>query len=133
VRRALVAGGVQPGNSLIRASKNVTRGFAGLWLNASTNTSGQAFFHDFNEVGSFLRKGDAVISGMPKMMGLSYLQSTASAIIETGPDQGTALTQLYGYLKTAPVTGGCTPAHAWEKPYCYSVVTLSSKDKGLNW
>ena len=30
-------------------------------------------------------------------------------------------------------TGGCTPAHPWEKPYCYSLITLASKDQGLNW
>jgi hypothetical protein len=125
--------GAQPGNSVIRVSDKLTRGFAGLWLNTSTNTSGQAFFHDFNQAGSFLRKGDATISGMPPMMGISYLQSTASAVLTAGPDKGTALTQFYGYLASAPATGGCTPAHPWEKRYCYSIVTLASKDNGLNW
>lgn len=124
---------VQPGNSLIRLSKNVTRGFGGLWLNRSTNTSGQTFFHEFDATGRFLRKGDAAISGMPSMMGISYLQSSASAMIMVGPDKGTALTQLYGYLESAPTTGGCIPAHAWEKHYCYSIITLASKDQGLNW
>ena len=126
-------GGPQPGNSLIRLSENMTRGFGGLWLNHSTNTSGQAFFHEFDSRGRFLRKGDAAISGLPPMMGIAYLQSTASAVITVGPEKGTALTQLYGYLKSAPATGGCTPEHAWEKHYCYSIITLASKDQGLNW
>ena len=128
-----LSGGVRPGNSLIRLSENVTRGFGGLWLNASTNTSGQAFFHEFHRTGRFLRKGDAAITGMPPMMGMSYLQSTAAAIITVGPEKGTAVTQFYGYLESAPATGGCTPAHAWEKHYCYSIITLASKDQGLNW
>jgi hypothetical protein len=99
---ALVPSGVEPGNSVIRVTENVTRAFSGLWLNTSTNTSGQAFFHDFNQAGSFLRKGDATISGMPPMMGISYLQSTASAVIADGPEEGTAMTQFYGYLASAP-------------------------------
>ena len=129
----LMPGGVQPGNSLVRVSENVTRGFGGLWLNHSTNTSGQTFFHEFDSTGRFLRKGDATISGMPPMMGIAYLQSTASAMITVGPEKGTVLTQLYGYLESAPATGGCMPAHAWEKHYCYSIITLASKDRGLNW
>lgn len=128
---AVVPGGVSPGSSLIRVNGSVTRGFAGLWLNSSTNTSGQAFFQDFNEHGSYLRKGDATITGMPPMLGISYLQSTASAVITTGPDKGLALTQFYGYLKNAPATGGCKAAHPWELPYCYSIITLASRDQGL--
>jgi hypothetical protein len=112
----------------------VTRGFDALWLNHSTNTSGQAFFHDWvtdalSPSGRLLQKGDATISGMPPMLGLGYLQSTASAVLA----DGVTLTQFYGYLASAPATGGCKPAHSWEKSYCYSIITLASKDQGLNW
>ena len=131
---AVVPGGISPGNSLIRLNGSVTRGFAGLWLNTSTNTSGQAFFHDFDERGGYLRKGDATIAGMPPMLGIGYLQSTPSAVITAGPDKGLALTQFYGYLASAPATGGCKAAHPWEKPYCYTVITLASADgSGLSW
>eukprot|EP01052_Picozoa_sp_SAG31_P013222 SAG31_NODE_791_length_12069_cov_22.664411_5_plen_245_part_00 len=118
--------GVVPGNSIIRLNGTVTRGFAGLWLNSSTNTSGQAFFHDWltDEVSPsgrrLLRKGDATISGMPPMMGLGYLQTTAAAVL----NDGVAFTQFYGYLASAPAVGGCKPAHAWEKPYCYSIMMI---------
>jgi hypothetical protein len=63
------------------------------------------------------------------MMGISYLQTTASAVM---PD-GLALTQLYGTLASAPATGGCKPAHPWEKSYCYSIITMASSDSGLSW
>ena len=126
--------GVLPGNSVIRLNATVTRGFAGMWLNCSTNTSGQAFFHDWvtdaqSPSGRLLQKGDAAIRGMPPMLGLGYLQSTASAVLANG----VAFTQFYGYLASAPATGGCKPAHAWEKSYCYSIITLASSDQGLNW
>ena len=46
---------------------------------------------------------------------------------------GTQLTQLYGYTADAPATGGCQPAHTWEKAYCYSIITLASTNSGLDW
>jgi hypothetical protein len=125
--------GTIAGNSIIRLNASVSRGFSALWLNQSTNTSGQMFFDDWTEPpspsGRLLRKGDATITGMPPMLGLSYLQTTASAVLS----DGTTLTQFYGYTADAPATGGCKPAHTWEKAYCYSILTLASKDKGLNW
>lgn len=126
-------GGTQPGNSIIRLNESVSRGFGGLWLNTSTNTSGMAFFHDFNTVGSFLRQGSAKITGLPRMMNVAYLQSTASAVLTSGPNKGTIVTQFYGYLASAPTTGGCKMVHSWNKPYCSSVLTMASKDNGASW
>ena len=87
------------------------------------------FYQDFSSSGRLLVKGDATITGMPKMLGMGYLQTTASAVLA----DGTALTQFYGYTADAPATGGCQPAHTWEKAYCYSIITLASTNSGLDW
>ena len=63
------------------------------------------------------------------MLGMGYLQTTASAVLA----DGTQLTQFYGYTADAPATGGCQPAHTWEKAYCYSIITLASTNSGLDW
>ena len=128
-----VNGSTVPGNSLIRLNDTMTRGFGGLWLNASTNTSGLAFYQDFKQDGSSVTKGAAPITGLPPMLEIAYLQSTASTVLTNGKEQGLVITQFYGYLADAPGLGGCIKVHSWDVPYCSSVITIASKDQGLHW
>ena len=65
------------------------------------------FYQDFSSSGRLLVKGAATITGMPKMLGMGYLQTTASAVLADGTADSVLLTQFYGYTADAPATGGC--------------------------
>jgi hypothetical protein len=121
--------------TIIRLNATVTRGFGGIKLDPTTNTSATCAYQDWiqdsaGHVHSITPGGaaqSAPITGLPRMLAAAYFMPSPSAVIQQGSKE-VYLTQFYGYI--AGKTDGCT---AIKSRGCYSVVTIASEDKGASW